>query len=222
MTENSETETKPNAGIQGGLSLDGSAENICAYYQQWAANYDSDVDDGGYVGAKITVDCFLQAWQHLAEIDKYAYQIHDVGCGTGLVGKFLSEQDFTYIHGSDLTPNMAVLAQQRGVYQQVVGGTDITQPICPEWVSAYDAVLSSGVFTSGHVPPETLLQLKIMVKIGGLIVISTREQYYKAMNYQQLHDKVINSGELTEVSTLKNAPYTNDSNAHYWVYQRVC
>ncbi len=97
---------------------------------------------------------------------------------------------------------------------------DINAPLKPEWIGAYDCTVSIGVFTPGHVPPAALTQLQKMTRPGGLIIVSTRIEYYESEHYQQFSDELEAQGKIKLLHLLKNATYTHDENAHYWVY--VC
>ncbi len=87
-----------------------------------------------------------------------------------------------------------------------------------QWQKTFDMVLCRGVFTSGHVPPDTLLRLFEMTVKGGLVIVSTRTAYYEQMHYQDVNDQIIAQGKAALLLNLRDAPYTNDGNAHYWVY----
>lgn len=76
------------------------------------------------------------------------------------------------------------------------------------------------MFTLGHVPPETLRPLFTMTRPNGYIIVSTRTGYYDASNYQAVSDKFVATGAVSLHHVLRDAPYTNDSKAHYWVYQK--
>jgi len=46
-------------------------------------------------------------------------QIMDLGCGTGLVGKYLAGAGFKDIVGLDISPNMLEEASNKGVYKEL-------------------------------------------------------------------------------------------------------
>jgi predicted TPR repeat methyltransferase len=213
--------TKPKAQIKGALNLDGDPAHIKAYYENWAANYDRDVDSEAYAADKIILDCCRRAPVHTAlGIDPRSLDlcIHDAGCGTGLVGKAFYAAGYRNISGSDLSDAMIEQARQRHIYSALTGGVDLTQPVRKDWKKAFDMVLCGGVFTSGHVPPDTLLRLFEMTVDGGLVIVSTRTAYYDEMQYQDVNDRFIAEGRTSLILNLRDAPYTFDGKAHYWVY----
>lgn len=43
----------------------------------------------------------------------------DLACGTGLVGKYLSEKGINHIVGLDISPNMLEECSRKGVYKEL-------------------------------------------------------------------------------------------------------
>ncbi len=214
------------------LKLDGSPEALKAYYAQWAASYDSDLQ-GDYTGATVLCRFFHdvaftspdQARKPLLDLTAYpTLVIADVGCGTGQVGQVLYDQGARLIDGTDLSPEMIAQAGQlnvdgASVYRMLQGDIDLNRPLPDTWNRSYDVTLCCGVFTLGHVHPTALNHLMTITRTGGLVVVSTRTSYYEETDYQAVSDEIVASGAATLVSCLKDAPYTQDSDAHYWAYQ---
>ena len=84
----------------------------------------------------------------------------------------------------------------------------------------YDIVLSVGVFTLGHVPPEALAQLLPLLRRGGLLLVSTRSHYYEQTEFQQQVDLLLRDGRLQQLQVIRDAPYNHDGDAHYWVFRK--
>lgn len=213
---------QPAEPIRGALALDGDPETLRDYYANWATDYDADVEAGRYTGPRMMMECLERA----AELDHAGIdplnlenRIHDVGCGTGLVGELLAKYGFRHIDGSDLSTDMVEVAGQRGIYRALTGNADITKPLPDAWRSAYELVLCCGVFTCGHVPPESLHTLLDMAIPGGLVVLSTRTRYYDDTEFQRVSDEVVASGRASLLLNLRDAPYTDDGRSHYWVYE---
>lgn len=205
--------------IEHALNLDGDPETIKAYYAEWAESYDQDVLDN-YTGPRITAQLLHE---HLDKtdrsVDKTEFTIADVGCGTGLVGIQLQSLEFQTFDGMDISQEMVDKAEELGVYRNLYGDIDMNQPLKEEWIKAYDAVLCCGVFTLGHVPASMLKRLIEMAKPKGIVVTSTRTSYYDSTDYQQVSDAIQTNRSATLVKLLKDAPYTGDGDAHYWIYQ---
>jgi SAM-dependent methyltransferase len=203
-----------NGAVDGALGLDGDPGNVKAYYEEWARSYDVDTASTKYLGP-ITAARVLK--EHLGSVHE---SILDAGCGTGLVGVELQKLGCDCIDGFDVSPAMAKAAEATGTYRYMRGDIDLMLADKEYSGAAYAAVVSVGVFTLGHVPPEGLEVLLALVKPGGLLLVSTREQYYAQTPFQQVADALQDRGVVQLVQQAKNAPYNDDGRAHYWVFRR--
>lgn len=209
-------------GIHAGLQLDGDPQHISDYYRGWSGDYDAEVARADYAAPKVLCELLhsLSAEPGIAAALKdRSLAVHDAGCGTGLLGAELQSSGFENLEGSDLTEAMVEIARRRGVYRRLWSGVDLTREPRPAWRRHYDAVLCCGVFTCGHVPPETLLNLARMTRLGGVVLLSTRIAYYDDSGFQAFSDACIKRGELALLAERRDAPYTEDSVAHYWAYR---
>ena len=145
----------------------------------------------------------------------------DVGCGTGLLGKPLHAMGYRYIDGVDLSAEVLAKAEASGFFRRLFEGVDIHQSLPEELQSAYDVAVCLGVFTPGHVLPKALYQLIDMTRPGGLTVVSTRVPYYDTTDFQQVSDLIEADGVAVLRKSYMNAPYRDDGDAHYWVYERL-
>ena len=204
-----------NDAIDEALRLDGDPERVNAYYEDWARDYNRDVASAGYSGPSISAR-LLQ--QHRPETD---IELLDAGCGTGLAGIELQALGYRRIDGFDLSESMAAEARATGCYREVRGDIDMMRASQSYAGAAFDAVLSVGVFTLGHVPPEALLELLQLTRCGGLLVLSTRSQYYEQTGFQQLIDELRDDGRIELREVLENAPYNHDGDGHYWVLEKL-
>ena len=203
-----------NPGIDGALNLDGDPETIKAYYEDWAETYNDDTAATDYNGP------LMAARMLHRELKGADARLLDAGCGTGLVGVELNKFGYVEVDGFDLSESMAGLARATGCYREVLGEIDIMRAAEHYAESSYDAVLSVGVFTLGHVPPEALRVLVQLTKPGGLLVISTRTQYYDQSGFRELLEGMLEAGEIGLSVRLDNAPYNEDGGAHYFLLHR--
>ncbi|MCP4983648.1 MAG: methyltransferase domain-containing protein [Gammaproteobacteria bacterium] len=201
--------------IEAALQLDGDPQNVRDYYEDWAKNYNLDTRSAGYSGPAIAAKLLSGYLPDLGS------RLLDAGCGTGQVGIELRALGYQNIDGFDLSESMSEQAAASGGYQRVLGGIDMMQAPRSYPLSDYDAVLSIGVFTLGHVPPEALRVLLRLARTGGIVVISTRSQYYQQSNFQWLVDDLVDNGRMVLLQVVKDAPYNQDGTGHYWVF-RVC
>jgi len=204
-----------NESIDAALRLDGDPQTVKQFYADWAQTYDRDTSESVYTGPAIAAQLLSQ---HLPDPDA---PILDAGCGTGLVGVELKAQGYRLVDGFDLSPEMADLATATAAYRHVVGNIDMMRaqedyPRCD-----YAAVLSIGVFTLGHVPPQALAVLLELVRPGGLILISTRSHYYEQTDFQSQLDALLANDRLTQLQTIWDAPYNHDGDAHYWLFRKA-
>ena len=150
---------------------------LMAAYKEWADKYDTDlIDEMGYVAPVIAGKLLLKY------VKDTAVEILDAGCGTGLVGTFLFENGCSNITGLDYSQEMLSQAKGKDVYQTLIQ-SDLTQTLDIS-ENTYDAVISVGTFTSGHVGPEALGELVRITKPGGCICFTVRETAWQEDNYQ--------------------------------------
>jgi len=144
-------------------------------YAKWATTYESDfVATQGYQHPKIIAELFHN---QLPEVKK----VIDIGTGTGLVGKYLHElRPNVTIDGIDISPEMLAEAAKKSVYRNLyerdltntVSGTD----------APYDALITIGTFTHGHLGIEVIDNLFPLVSKAGYFVIAINEKFFHEHN----------------------------------------
>ncbi len=211
----SDDKISSNKAIDAALHLDGDPEKVRQFYEEWARNYNIDTTSSAYTGPEIAAK-LLQ--RHLPEPNKL---LLDAGCGTGLVGVELEKLGYRLIDGFDLSESMTEQAAATGAYRDLLGGIDMMRAAESYADDTYDAILSIGVFTLGHVPPEALEVLLRLVRKGGLLLVSTRTHYYEQTNFQQVVDALIAANRAELVQLVRDAPYNNDGDGHYWVLRKI-
>jgi predicted TPR repeat methyltransferase len=210
----SEEKISSNAAIDAALHLDGDPQNVKRYYADWARSYDRDVGAADYSGPVIAARLLCE---YLRDRDA---RILDAGCGTGLVGAELRALGFDPIDGFDLSPEMAELSIATGAYRHVAGDIDIMHATRDYPFANYDALLCVGVFTLGHAPPRALDVLLQLLRGGGLLLASTRSHYYEQTDFQRQVDRLLETGGMSQLQVVRDAPYNHDSDAHYWVFRK--
>jgi predicted TPR repeat methyltransferase len=204
-----------NEAIDAALHLDGDPRSVKQFYEDWAKNYNVDTTSSDYTGPVISAKLLRQY------LPAKSSKLLDAGCGTGLVGVELQALGYDSVDGFDLSDSMAEQAIATGAYRQVLGGIDIMRATENYADASYAAILSVGVFTLGHVPPEALIVLLRLTSAGGLLLISTRTHYYDQTNFQQVVDDLIDSGQVDLLQVIRDAPYNKDGDGHYWVMQKA-
>lgn len=137
-------------------------EDARRMYGAWAASYD---------------DSFGRAWGYIApreiaailtETAGSADEILDIGAGTGLVAEHLRGR---VVDALDITPEMLEVARGKGLYRRLMQG-DLTARLDIA-DGSYDAVISCGTFTHGHVGPVCFPELLRITRPGALFVCGT-------------------------------------------------
>ena len=135
-------------------------------YDEWAQEYDQDLqEEFHWIAPRVTVELFAR---HVPE----DAEILDAGVGTGLVGEQLVAAGYRHLHGIDLSPGMLRVARGKALYRDLRRMT-LGEPL--DFADdRFDAVVSVGVFTTGHAPAHAFDELVRIVKPGGHIAFSLR------------------------------------------------
>ena len=165
--------------IYNDLNLDKTKNDfeIKKVYQDWAVQYDKDNDDLlGTVSQPNAVDLLN------SHMNDKNIEIVDIGCGTGLVGKFLQNKGYLYYDGLDISEEMLEIAKSRGYRHLSVGSL---QHKLPYENDTYDAVFCVGVFTHGHVNSNGLDELIRITKKDGFIIFTINEGVYEDYQFEK-------------------------------------
>ena len=163
-------------------------------YDQWAADYDKDLaEEFAWNAPQYATAVFSK------HVDKSA-RILDAGAGTGLVGECLARAAYKDLVAMDLSLGMLEEARAKNVYRsfhQMTLGEKLDFD-----TSAFDAVISVGVFTLGHAPASAFDELARITKPGGHIVFSLRTDVYEKGGFKEKQAAMESAGKwkLTEVS----------------------
>ncbi|EKV03255.1 methylase involved in ubiquinone/menaquinone biosynthesis [Leptolyngbya sp. PCC 7375] len=203
-------------------TLLGDPENIRQYYEKWAKAYNQDVSNEMYSGPEyisVYFDMLPKQDSKFLNLRDPAIKILDSGCGTGLVGVALRHRGYQHIDGFDLSQNMVREAESTQAYRTLTGNCDMTQRIVAYQDNSYDATISCGVFTLGHVPPTAIEEMIRVTKPGGLVVVSTRKSYYDSTDFQSVYKRLQTEKKVTLVSYIMDGPYIAEEGAHYWAFR---
>jgi predicted TPR repeat methyltransferase len=135
-------------------------------YDEWAASYDSDMAEVGYRHPAIALALLSR------HLPVGAGPILDAGAGTGLVGELLGTMGFPEVDALDASEGMLAVAGRKQAYRELHHGF-LGEPL-PFDDGRYAAVVSTGVFTAGHVGVEGLPELFRVTRAGGLLVLSVK------------------------------------------------
>ena len=108
-----------------------------------------------------------------------------MGCGTGLVGHYLSEYGFKNIVGIDASSGMIEKAASKGTYKELDElflGTPDTFP--SKYHDTFDVITASGILAEGHLDSKVFDEMLLALKVGGYAIFATRTMYLTMYNYE--------------------------------------
>lgn len=157
-------------------------------YGAWAETYD---------------ESFGRAWGYIAPREIAAIlkaefggdAVLDIGAGTGLVAEHL--QGLT-VDALDITPQMLEVAKAKGLYRDCLLG-DLTK-VLEIADNSYDAVISCGTFTHGHVGPECFPELLRVTRPGALFVCGTIAPVLDGAGFGSALARMVAHGQITPVA----------------------
>ncbi|HMB16765.1 MAG TPA: class I SAM-dependent methyltransferase [Pelovirga sp.] len=158
-------------------------KELAAAYAEWADHYDQDLlGELGYVAPALACERLLT---YLTDPQA---RILDAGCGTGIVGKFLHQEDYLNLEGLDYSEHMLNKAREKVLYRKLYQA-DLTAPL--DFADGeFDAIISVGTFTCGHVGPEAFNELIRVTRPGGYLCFAVREQAWEEDDYQTTMDRL--------------------------------
>ncbi|MDZ4087702.1 MAG: class I SAM-dependent methyltransferase [Tabrizicola sp.] len=157
-------------------------------YGDWAKTYDDSFGAAwGYIAPR-EIAAILDA-----EIGPEA-EILDIGAGTGLVAEHLRGRT---VDALDITPEMLEIARPKGVYRSLMLG-DLTKALdIPD--ATYDAVVSCGTFTHGHVGPECFPELLRITRPGAVFACGTIGAVLDGAGFGSELARLVAQGRITPV-----------------------
>lgn len=142
---------------------------------------------------------------------KEATTVLDLGCGTGLVGKFLGERGFLNNVGVDASSGMIKEAENKKVYKELVElflGAPKTFP--ERFHGKFDFTAASGILADNHLDCSVFEEMLLALKVGGIAVFTTRTQYLTEYSYGTYMDKLEHEGKWKQVQKDQFFKYDNE------------
>ncbi len=207
-------ESKLEINLDDAYSVTTPAENK-VLYAQWAPTYEEAfVDAKKYRYPRAIAELFDEIMP-----TGMGNLIADVGCGTGLVGLYLtSVRDQIEIDGFDISPEMLNEARAKkrntgaSVYRYFIEA-DLTQIITNSH-GPYDALISSGTFTHGHLGPEAIRNLLPLVRLNGWFLIGVNAEHFAAKAFESELQSLEREGKISKPIFQKIHVYEEGS-PHY-------
>jgi predicted TPR repeat methyltransferase len=202
--------------LQDAYSVSTPEENK-ALYARWAATYDAEfVTANDYVYP-------IRVAEKAVEVlgTSQAIEVVDIGCGTGALGSLLAELCPQWeIDGVDISLQMLAVAGTKTrndgtpVYRDLLDA-DLTKPI-QFAKNHFDLIVSSGVFTHGHLAGRDLIAVSSAAREGGTIVVGINKEHYENVGFaghfaEAVGEGIVSDPILTEVDIYgQNSPHFGD------------
>ncbi|MFM8778427.1 MAG: class I SAM-dependent DNA methyltransferase [Acidimicrobiaceae bacterium] len=182
-------------------------------YAEWASTYNETfIKANDYVYPRTIAQKFDEL------ISKSDIQtVVDIGCGTGAVGSFLANLRPTLkVTGFDISREMLAEAAKlkridgSPVYNDLVE-VDLTAELPKK---SFDAMISAGTFTHGHLGPETLTSLIQLVRVNGWFAIGINAQHFELRGFAAVLRTANNLGSISTAQFVEEQVY-GPSGPHY-------
>jgi predicted TPR repeat methyltransferase len=195
-----------------------TSEDVEVYYDVWAKKYNEDLKDWQYHAP-------IEAAKLLKSFMPGAVKILDAGCGTGLTGITLREFGYADIAGIDISRKSITLAEETGAYSSLQQQDLQKQPF-PFNIDEFDAVNCIGVLTYIEDPRSLFQEFCRIVRPGGYIVFTHREDLVNSFNYPELLKELEHKNYWKNLLTSKPKPYlpknrnfTDEIKVVYYIFQ---
>jgi SAM-dependent methyltransferase len=170
-----------------------SREQLAKTYDDWASDYDADMQSTGYIHPAIIVSLIARY------VTDRAAAILDAGVGTGTLGQLLSILGYTNLLGVDMSEGMLTRARIRNIY------TDLQQGVLGEPLdfktAVMDCIVSTGTFTTGHAPASAFDELVRIVKPGGHLIFTVGTVVWDEAGFAAKLAALESAGHLTKTET---------------------
>ena len=181
------------------------AEDAQQLYRDWASTYDEHLEQElGYIAPALIATMLADALK-----DREA-PVLDVGCGTGLVGEYLTSQGFSAIDGLDFSPEMLAQAERKSCYRQLVEANLNAVLDIPS--QTYEGAISCGTFTHGHVQANALDEIIRVLKPSSYLACTVHCEIWHSAGFESKISSLIED-QVIVVSRKHQAPYYEGSHA---------
>lgn len=199
------------------------SSDLQRFYDDTANGYEKYIKDTGYA-LPVHLTNFIKD-----KISSKKLMILDVGCGTGAVGELLSAMNPHFsIDGVDFSIEMIKIAGAKKVdpmslepnagkqiYRSLIK-TDLKTDYGIISDCRYDLMVSAGVFTTGHLGFDDLINLLPCVKQGGKVIVTVKKNVYENDEFHKRLNTAMCAGiisdyEIEEVNIYDNDIYNDQS-----------
>jgi predicted TPR repeat methyltransferase len=164
---------------------------LASSYDEWAEDYEDDMLSLGYAIPAVAAGF---VGRHVPLVGT----VLDAGAGTGLFGSILRVLGYEDLVGIDISERMLEKAGEKDAYhslhRMVLG-----EPLGFD-AASFSAVVSVGVFTTNHAPPEALDELVRVVEPEGWVIFSVREDVYRKEGFEEKQASLEKEGRWRRVT----------------------
>jgi predicted TPR repeat methyltransferase len=188
-------------------------------YDTFAASgtYDETFEDWGYVGPE-TAAAIMRNYVPLDS------RVLDAACGSGLTGTAMRTLGYRHIAGIDISARLLELAARTGAYERLER-VDMQSFPLPFDDDVFDAVCFIGALTYFETT-EILRQLCRIVRSGGYVVFSQRDDIMREQRYADRLRELEDDGLWRRVFGTEPMPYLprhpeygTEIKVQYFVYE---
>jgi predicted TPR repeat methyltransferase len=182
-------------------------------YAEWASTYNETfIKANDYVYPRTIAQKFDEL------IPRSDIQtVVDIGCGTGAIGSYLANlRPNLKITGVDISAEMLAEASKlkridgSPVYIDLIE-VDLTAELPKK---SFDAMISAGTFTHGHLGAETFISLIALVRFNGWLVIGINAEHFLSQGFRSALQNAQDQG-LTTHAQFHNVQIYGPKSAHY-------
>ena len=169
--------------------------NIGAFYDELSTNYEDIYLTAGWNDPRINADFVIELYTTTGK-PKEEVDVLDLGCGTGLIGKYLLEDGFKNVVGLDASRGMLNEARRRNYYSEYIElflGNPDTYP--ENLRDKFDFTTASGILADNHLDCSVFEEMLLSLRKGGIAVFATRIEYLTSYGYADYMKKLEEEGK---------------------------
>ena len=167
--------------------------DLIALYDGWAETYDADMQGIGYIHPAVIAGLVGRY------VSNETDAIFDAGVGTGTVGNILAIMGYRNLIGVDMSDGMLARAKALKIY------VDLRNRVLGEPLDFADgsmaAIVSTGVFTTGHGPANAWDELVRMTRRGGHLIFTVGTVVWLEAGFAQNFAELCGKGLIEPVET---------------------
>ena len=164
------------------------------YYNNWAKTYEEDfVKKSKYIYPQEICRVII------SRLGERKIRLADIGCGTGLIGVQLKDTGWV-IDGFDISKGMLNEAMRKKVYRNLVSLDLSKEENYPNF--RYNALISSGTFTFGHLGPSELTKMLTLCEYNSSCFIGVNTEHFCSDGFGNTFKELENKKIITDFEIL--------------------